>query len=177
MNKPYIYLPLSFLVILSIVYISLSVPSFSLILHFTRLLYPAGGLAILTALVIYFRFRQKMDGENLYMLTGSSLLFSFVMWFAFVAFCNWQSTTKNCEISSYEVISYKGRMASGYGKLEKGQIKANQWILTIRKAGEQKTFVIDKDISHGNRVTNSMDLQFCKGLLGTEYLNVKQLVR
>ena len=118
-----------------------------------------------------------MDFDNLYVLTGSTVLFSFVIWFAFIAFCNKQYTTKNCNITSYEVVGYKGRMASGYGKLEKGEIRANQWILTIMKGGEKKTFVIDKDISSGKRVTNTMDLQFCRGLLGTEYLNLEQLPR
>ncbi len=65
-------------------------------------------------------------------------------------------------------------MASGYGKLEKGEIKANQWILTIVKDNEKKTFVLDKDIAEGKNVTKSIDLQFCKGLLGTEYLNLEQ---
>lgn len=118
-----------------------------------------------------------MDFDNLYVLTGSTVLFSFVIWFALIAFSNKQYTTNNCNITSYEVVGYKGRMASGYGKLEKGEIKANQWILTINKEGKKKTFVLDKDISRGKRVTNRMDLQFCKGLLGTEYLNIEQLPR
>jgi hypothetical protein len=68
-------------------------------------------------------------------------------------------------------------MASGYGKLEKGQIKANQWVLTILKENEKKTFVLDRDIANGTDVTKSIDLQFCRGLLGTEYLNIEQLPR
>jgi len=177
MNKPIIYLPLSFSVILAIVYISLNVPSFSLLLHFTRLLYVSFGLTILTGVFVYFKYKSQLDFDNLYMLTGSTVLFSFVIWFALIALLNKNHATNNCEISSYELVSYKGRMASAYGKLEKEEIKANQWILTILKEGEAKTFVLNKDISDGERVTKTMDLQFCKGLLGTEFLNIEQIHR
>jgi len=177
MNKPIVYLPISFLVILSILYISLSVPSFSLLLHFMRLIYLAIPLAIITGLIFYFKFKDRLDFDNLYVLVGSAVLFSFVIWFALITFCNRQYTTKNCNFTSYEVLSYKGRMASGYGKLEKGEIKANQWILTIMKDDKKKTFVLDKDITDGKTVTKSIDLLFCKGLLGTEYLNLEQYPR
>lgn len=175
MNKPIVYLPLSFSVILAIVYISLNVPSFSLLLHFTRLLYVSIGLTILTGIYVYLKYKDQMDFENLYMLTGSTVLFSFVIWFALIALFNKNHATKHCEISSYELVSYKGRMASAYGKLEKDKIKANQWVLTILKEGKEKTFVLNKDISDGERVTKTMDLEFCKGLLGTEYLNIEQI--
>ncbi len=175
MNKPIIYLPISFLVILCILYISLSVPSFNLLLHFFRLIYLAIPLSLITAIIVYFRFKDNLDFDNLYVMTGSTVLFSFVTWFALIAFCNREYATKNCNIASYEVIGYKGRMVSGYGKLEKGEIKANQWILTIMIEGEKKFFVLDQDIFDGNQVTNTMDLRFCKGLLGTEYLNLEQL--
>lgn len=173
MNKAYIYLPVSLIVILSIVYISLSVPSFSLLLHFMRLIYLAIPLSLFTGLFFYFKYRNEMNFDNLYVLVGSSVLFSFVIYFAGITYINRQYTTKNCKISSYEVVSYRGRMASGYGKLEKGEIKANQWVLTILKDEKKKTFVLDKDITHGVGVTNEMYLMFCKGLMGTEYLNVE----
>lgn len=177
MNKPSFYLPFSLIVVLSILYISLSVPSFSLMLHFVRLLYLAFALAVVTTIMIYFKFRNQLDFDNLYLLTGSTALFSFVVWFAFIALFNKMYTTNNCSRTSYEVVSYKGRMASGYGKLEKGKIKANQWILTIRKAGEEKTFVLNVNISTDNRVTKTMDLEFCKGFLGTEFLNIEQITK
>ncbi|MEM9548211.1 MAG: hypothetical protein AAGA77_19675 [Bacteroidota bacterium] len=174
MNKPIFYISISFVVILSIIYISLSVPSYSLLLHFMRLIYFALALTVITGIFFFTKFREKMDSDNLYVLVGSSILFSFVIWFAFISFLNAQYATKNCHFSSYEVIGYKGRMTSGYGKLEKGKIKANQWVLTIVKDDNKKTFVLDRDINEGRPVTNAMQLQFCKGLLGTEYLNIEQ---
>ena len=139
-----------------------------------RLIYLTIPLAIITGLIFYLKFKNSLDFDNLYVLVGSAVLFSFVIWFALITFCNREYTTKNCNLSSYEVIGYKGRMASGYGKLEKGEIRANQWILTIVKDDKKKTFVLDRDISNGKTVTNSIDLLFCKGLLGTEYLNLEQ---
>ena len=174
MNKAIVYIPVSFVVILSIIYISLSVPSYSLLLHFMRLVYVALPLTLLTGLIFFLKFRNKMDFDNLYVLVGSSVLFSFVIWFAFLSFLNAQYATKNCNFSSYQVVGYKGRMASGYGKLKKGKIEANQWVLTIVKDDDRKTFVLDRDVTEGKNVTNTMELQFCKGLLGTEYLNIEQ---
>lgn len=173
MNKAIIYLPFSFLVIISIAYLSLSVPSFSLTLNFTNLFYPAIALTIITTIWIYSKYKSKLDTENIYKLTASTVLFSFVIWFAFIVFCNRSYTTKKCEIASYKVVGYKGRMTSGYGKLKKGKIKANQWILTIVKNGKNETFVLNKDILSENPVTNRYELQFCKGLLNTEYLNIE----
>lgn len=177
MNKPILYLPISFLVVVSIIYISLSVPSFSLLLNFSRLLYLALILSVISGFLVYYKFKKDLDFDNLYVLTGSTVLFSFVIWFALIAFINRQYTTNNCNVASYTVVGYKGRMASGYGKLDKGEIRANQWILTIMKENEKRTFVLNRDISNGKRVTNTMDLQFCKGLLDTEYLNVEQFPR
>ena len=74
-----------------------------------------------------------------------------------------------------EVVGYVGRYASGLGKIDKKKIKANQWILTIRKNDKNERFVLDVDISTENRVTKTLDLEFCKGLLGTEYLNLRQI--
>jgi len=174
MNKPIFYIPFSISVLLSILYISLSVPSYSLLLHFLRLVYVAVPLAIITGILFYLKFKGKMDFDNLYVLVGSSVLFSFIVWFALLSFFNAQYATNNCNYSSYQVLGYKGRMASGYGKLKKEEIKANQWVLTILKDDVQKTFVLDRDITGGSDVTNTMELQFCKGLLGTEYLNIEQ---
>ena len=84
-------------------------------------------------------------------------------------------TTKNCYSTSYKVVGYKGRYTSGLGVMEKEKIKANQWILSIVKDDEIETFVLDQDISTDNLVTKTMDLEFCKGLLGTEYLNLAQI--
>lgn len=177
MNKPIFYLPFSFLVVLSIVHISLSIPSFSMILNFTRFLWLSAFLALGTAVFIYFKLRNTFDFDNLYKLTGSTVLFSFMMWVALITFCNAHYTTKNCNSSSYELVSYKGRYTSGLGKVGKGKLKANQWILAIIKDGKQERFVLDKDISNGETVTKTMNLQFCKGLLGTEYLNLEQIAR
>jgi len=174
MNKPIVYVPLSFVVILSILYISMSVQSYSLLLNFMNMIYVSIPLTILTGLVVYLKFKNKMDFENLYVLVGSVVLFSFVAWFALISYCNTLHATKNCNITSYELVSYKGRMASGYGKLEKGEIKANQWVLTIIKNEKRKSFVLNRDITNGENVTNYVELEFCRGLLGTEYLNIKQ---
>lgn len=177
MNNPKIYLPLSFLVVVSLVHLSLSVPTFSLIIHFPRLLFFAAVLSILTGLTIYYSYKKQFDFDNLYKLTASSILFSFVVWLAVITYLNIHYTTKNCYTSSYQVVGYKGRYTSGLGRMEKDEIKANQWILTILKDDKIETFVLDKDISTDNRVTNEMDFQFCKGVLGTEFLNLKQLPR
>lgn len=175
MNKPIVYLPFSLVVVLSIVYISLSIPSYSLMLKFPRLLYLSGILAILGAVFTYTSFKNKYDAENVYKLTGSALLFSFVVVLAIVTIVNKKFTTKNCSTASYEIVGYKGRYTSGMGKLDKEGLIANQWILTIFKNDVMKSFVLNKDISQDNSVTKTMDLQFCKGILGTEYLNLEQI--
>lgn len=175
MNDPKIYLPISIIVVLSIVHLSLSVPSFSLIIHFPRFLYLSALLAILTGIVIYYSFKNKFDFDNLYKLTASSVLFSFIVLLAGITLINQVYTTKTCETSSYKVVGYKGRYTSGLGVMEKDKIKANQWIMSIVKNDEIETFVLDKDISKDNRVTIDLELQFCKGLLGTEFLNLEQI--
>ena len=142
-----------------------------------RFIYVSIGLAIITTLSVFFYYKKKLDFENLYTMNGITLISSFVLWFALILFCNGQYTTKNCNLSSYEVVGYKGRYTSGLGNLEKGEIKANQWILTIIKYDKKETFVLDVDISSNNKVTKTMELQFCKGLLGTEYLNLEQMAR
>lgn len=177
MNKPIFYLPFSLLVVLSIVHLSISIPSFSLILNFTRFLWLSAFLALATAVFIYFKFKNKYDFDNLYKLTGSTVLFSFILWLALITFCSARYTTKNCNSSSYELISYTGRYTSGFGKVGKEKLKANQWIMAIIKEGKQERFVLNKDISDGETVTKRMELQFCKGLLGTEYLNLEQITR
>lgn len=175
MNKAIIYLPISFLILISILYISLSVPSFSLTIHFSRLIYLSIFLSILTASIVYFKFKNTYDFENIYTLTGSTLACSFVLWFALILLINSQYTTKRCNISSYKIVGYTGRYTSGLGNIEKKKLKANQWILTIIKEEKEERFVLDKDISSDNRVTKMMDLQFCKGILGTEYLHIEQI--
>jgi hypothetical protein len=175
MNDPKVYLPFSLLIVWSIVHLSLSVPSFSMILHFPRFLYLSAVLAILTGLVVYYSYKNRFDFDNLYKLTGSTVLFSFVICLAAITFINMKYTTKNCNTSSYKLVGYKGRYTSGLGKLEKDKIKANQWILSILKNDKIETFVLDKDISTDNLVTKTMELEFCKGLLGTEYLNLAQI--
>ena len=175
MNKPYVYLPISFLVILAILQIAFSVSTFNLMLNFTHLLFVALLLTIVTSVIVYLAYRKQLDGENLYLLTGSTVLFSFVVWFAFVSLIDKSYATKSCNFSSLEVVGYKGRLTSGYGKLKKEDLKANQWILTVLKEEERETFVLDQDIFDGENVTKRVDLQFCKGLLGTEYLTLEQL--
>ena len=175
MNDPKIYIPFSVLMVASIVHLSLSVPSFSLIIHFPRFLYISVLLAILTGVVVYYKFKNRFDFDNIYKLTGSTVLFSFVILLAGITYFNMQYTTKNCYSSSYELVGYIGRYTSGLGKMEKDKIKANQWILSIIKDDKIERFVLDKDISTDNRVTKTMELEFCKGLLGTEYLNLAQI--
>jgi len=177
MNKAIIYLPISFLILISIIYISLCVPSFSMTLHFSRLIYLSIGLTILTSIFVYLKFKKSYDFENLYTLIGLTIACSFVLWLASIILINRQYTPKYCNISSYEIVGYTGRYTSGLGNIEKGKVKANQWILTIIKDEKRETFVLNKDISTNRRVTKSMDLQFCKGLLGTEYLRIEQIPR
>ena len=175
MNDPKIYLPFSVLVVLSIVHLSLSVPAFSLTLHFPRFLYLSALLAIGTGVLVYYTFKNRFDFDNLYKLTASSVLFSFIIWLAAITFFNSHYATNYCETSSYKVVEYKGRYTSGLGKIDKKKVKANQWILSIVKDDKIERFVLNKDISRDNRVTIHLDLEFCKGLLGTEYLNLKQI--
>ena len=175
MNKPYVYLPISFLVILAILQIAFSVSTFNLMLNFTHLLLVSLLLTAATGIIMYLKYKNTLDGENLYLLTGSTVLFSFVIWLAFISLIDKAYATKSCNFSSLEVVGYKGRLTSGYGKLKKEDLKANQWILTVLKDEEKETFVLDQDIFNGENVTKQVDLEFCKGLLGTEYLTLEQL--
>ena len=144
-------------------------------LKFPRLLYLSALLSILSGGIAYLTYKNVFDTDNLYKLTGSMVLFSFVIWLTIITIYNKKYTTNNCETASYELVGYKGRYTSGMGKLDKEEFKANQWILTIIKENRKETFVLNKDISHDNLVTKTMDLQFCKGILGIEYLNVEQI--
>lgn len=175
MNKPIIYVPFSFLVIVSLVHISLSIPSFSLIIHFPRFLICSVILGLITGAIVYSVYRTRFDFDNLYKITASSVLFSFILWLAFITFFNGWYTTKTCVTSSYEVTGYVGRYTSGLGVTKKEELKENQWILSIIKEGKKERFVFDEDISTDNRVTKTMDLEFCKGLLGTEMLKLPQM--
>ena len=94
MNKPIVFIPLSFLVIFAIVYISISVPTFNLMLNFTHLLALSFLMTIGTGVFMYMRYKNQFDGENLYLLTGSSVLFSFVVWLALIAFIDQRYATK-----------------------------------------------------------------------------------
>lgn len=144
-------------------------------LHFPRLLFLSVGLAVTTGALLYFVYRTKYDFDNLYLLVSLSTLCSFVLFLAIITFFNQKYATFHCNTASYSCVGYKGRYTSGLGAMNKDEIKANQWILTIIKDGSQERFVLDKDISTNNQVTKTMNLQFCKGILGTEILHIEQI--
>lgn len=175
MNEAKIYVPFSILFFSCIVYLSLSVPTFNLIIHFIRFIFLSAFLGILLAGLVYFLCKNRFDSENLFSLTVLSAPIGFIVILSLFIFINGYYTTNSCYSSSYEVVDYVGRYASGLGNIEKKKIEANQWILTIRKNDKNERFVLDIDISTEDRVTKTMDLEFCKGLLGTEYLNLRQI--
>ena len=173
MNNKYIYLPISFLVLLSIVLLSLEVPSFGLMVGFVPLLITAISLSILLSITIFLKTRSMFDGESMYTLIGTSLICSFIFFLAMVSIFNRKYATNNCESASYNIIAYQGRHTSGYGNIKKGKLKANQWILKVEMNGQIEHFNLEKDISKGKPVTRTMELEFCKGIYSTKYLRVE----
>jgi len=171
-NSKLIYLPISIIVIISIVVITFEVPHYSLMHGFLMLAGISIFMASIVAALLYRNSRNKYDGESLYILTASSLLFGFVIFFALFSFVNRKYATFHCESSSYTVVDYKARYSSGYGKLDKDKIVANQWILTVLKGNKEARYSLRKNVFRDNIVTSEVDLEFCKGMLGTSYLNV-----
>ena len=173
MNNKYIYLPISFAVLVSIVMLSLEIPSFGLMTGFLTLLSIAASLSLLISVFLYLAYRSKLDAESLYSLMGTSLICSFIFFLATTSIFNRTYATKNCEIASYNIVAYKGRYTSGYGNLKKEELKANQWILKAEINGQIEQFTLEKDISNEKPVTRTMELEFCKGIYSTKYLRVE----
>jgi hypothetical protein len=73
---------------------------------------------------------------------------------------------------SCKIISYTGHYAAGYGKIEKGKIEANQWILEVLVDDKIEQFVLEKNIYQVTDVTSVLPLEFCSGILGTKYLKI-----
>jgi len=171
MNNKYIYLPISFLVLICIGLLSIEIPYFSQMIGFLVLLSLAFIVSIIFSMVIYRKYKTVFDGENMYTLIGLSWLCSFVVLLTFISIGNRKYATFNCEVASYKVVDYEGRYTSGYGNTKKGKLKANQWILKLEIDNEIKQFVFEKDILMNLSVTRRMDFKFCKGIPGTQYLN------
>ena len=172
MKKNYIYIPIALLVLLSIVLLAFEIPIYGLMLGFKVLLYIALFSAFLIGVIIYHKYKDNLDGENLIATIGISALMTFVIVLAFISILNRKYATIDCEVASFEVEAYKGRYASGYGNLKKGEIKANQWILKVLVDGKIEQFILEKDISRNKDVTTSISLEFCKGISGTKYLRI-----
>ena len=172
MNNKFIFLPISFLILLSIVLLALEVPSFGLLVGFKSLLLLSFAIAFVMSIMIYRRYNKDLDGQYRIALAGNSLLWSLVITFAFISIINRKYATNSCEISSYKVVAYQGRYTAGYGNIEKGKVKANQWIIKVLIEDEIEQFILEKDISYGKDVTRDTDLEFCKGIWGTKYLRI-----
>ncbi len=172
MNKNYIYIPISLLMLLSIVLLALEIPLYGLMLGFKVILFIALLSALIAGLVMYRKYKDNLDGEYLIATIGISALISFVISLAFVSVLNRKYATSNCKVESFNVVAYEGRYAAGYGNLQKGEIKANQWILKVLMDGEIEQFILEKDISRTNSVTTSVSLEFCMGMYGTKYLRI-----
>lgn len=129
-------------------------------------------LALLAAVVIYCQVRSVLAGEELYVAVGSALLFTGVIGFAACSLANRHYSYGHCEVKDYTVLHYEPRYSSAYGKLTKGQVRANHWLLTVQIDGEECTFTLRKEITV-DPVTNSVMLQFCKGIFNTKYLKEK----
>jgi hypothetical protein len=173
MNNKYIYLPISFMVLISIVLLSLEVPSFGLMVGFMPLLITAISLSILLSTAIFLKSKSKFDGESMYTLIGTSLICSFVFFFAFISIINRKYATYNCKSASYYIVAYQGRHTSGYGNIKKEKLKANQWILKVKINDQIEHFTLEKDITNGKPVTRTMELEFCNGIYNTKYLRVE----
>jgi len=78
----------------------------------------------------------------------------------------------NCTEDTYTVLNYEPRFASGYGNIENGKPAANQWLLSIKDKGIDRTFTLSQDIMTGS-VTNTVNLVFCNGVWKTKYLSLK----
>ena len=173
MNNKFIFLPISFLILLCIVLLALEVPHFGRMVGFSKLLLLSFVLAIFMALLIYGKYHKGLDGQYRIALIGNALLWSLVVVFALSSILNRKYATNHCKTSSYKIVAYQGRYAAGYGKIEKGKVRANQWIMKVIVDDEVEQFVLKKDISIGENVTRDMPLEFCSGIMGTKYLKIK----
>ncbi|MFT4534932.1 MAG: amino acid transporter [Saprospiraceae bacterium] len=173
MNNKSIYLPISFAVLASIVFLSLEIPSFGLMTGFVTLLTVAAFLSLLLSFIMYLCNRSKFDRESMYTFIGTSLLCSFIFFLATISIFNRMYATNSCEIASFHIVAYQGRYTSGYGNVKKDKLKANQWILKAEINGQIEQFTLEKDISNGKPVTRTMELEFCKGIYSTKYLRVE----
>lgn len=169
MNKSYFYIPFSFLVVVSIVLIALEMKFFKTMTGLSGIMKLAIGLALLTSLVVFLLSRKKLDFENLYVLIGSSLLFTFVIYLGLGSFLNRAYASNHCESASYEVLGYTPRFVSGAGVKKGEKIKANQWWLYIDSNGKQVQLVLEEDIFEGAKKSEFVELNVCKGFLGTRY--------
>jgi len=129
-------------------------------------------IAIGSAWYLNRRYRDKLDGENLYTLTGSALLFTFLVIFAYSSMLNRRYATLSCQSASYKVVDYEGRYTSGYGIQKTKKKLANQWLLTIIKDDAPVTFVLSNNIYPDGIVTKRVELEFCRGMLQTSYLHI-----
>lgn len=167
-----IYIPLSFLILSSIPVLTFEIPHYSNMDGFWTLATLAAASAVGSAFYFYKRYRDRLDGENLYTLTGSAVLFTFLVVFAYSSLINRKYATMSCETASYKVVDYEGRYTSGYQMKKTKKNIANQWLLTILKDGAPSTFVLTQNIFPNGEVTKEVQLEFCRGMLHTAYLQL-----
>lgn len=172
MNNKYIFLPVSFLILTSIVLLALEIPSFNLMVGSMSLFILALSVSLIITTLLFRKYHEGLDGQNRVSLIGNAILWSLIIVFPFVSIINRKYAADDCETASYKVVAYQGRYTAGYGNIEKDKIKANQWILKVLIDEEIEQFILEKDISLGNDVTRTMDLEFCNGIWGTKYLRI-----
>jgi len=169
MNRAPIYITISFLVVLAVLAITFEVPHYSSMVGFSTLLWCSLVVTVCLVAVFAWLWFGKFRGEDLYVAAGSTLLFTFVVVFGLLSWSNRFLSHQRCDTASYQLLSYEARHSSGYGITESQALQPNHWLVTIIYEGEAKTFTIRQPIEEGG-VTNPIKLEFCKGLLGTAYL-------
>lgn len=167
--KKYSFIPVSALVVASILIISIEIPHFSKMIGFEDLLYLSILLTLGIVMILYITWWGRYIGEDKWVAGGSSVLFTFVIIIGILSLCNRNLSKHNCSTQQYQVINYEPRYSSAYGLTEKEKISPNQWVITINKDNSLVTFTLEKDIMEGD-VTNTVNLEFCKGILTTNYL-------
>lgn len=169
MNSKLIYLPVSLLVLVAIGLITMEVPHYSIMIGFRTLI----GTSLVTSLMlsgfVYWRWMGQLRGEDKYVAVGSTVLFSFVIVLGLFSNLNRWMAYQNCESKTVQLLHYEPRYSSAYGKLKGTKIEPNQFIITILDGAVSRTFTLRQAVSFDD-VTNTINLEFCKGVLGTRYI-------
>lgn len=157
------------LVIVAIWLITIEVPHYSLMIGFSKLLIMAITAAMLIFAVLGLLWWGQLSGEDRYVAAGCSLLFPFVICMGLFSAMHRVYASHDCVASEYALLSYQPRYAAGYGAMKGKKIKANQWVIVAMVDGKQRSFTLHKEITVQG-VTNTINLEFCKGLFDIKYL-------